>query len=41
MVGIFLGVDLFFNGKSWWSRSTTHGPLAVLVHGESWPWLTE
>jgi hypothetical protein len=41
MVDIFPGADLFFNGKSRWTRSTRCGPLAVLVHDEPWPWPAE
>jgi hypothetical protein len=41
MVDIFPGVDLFFNGKSRWTRSTRCGPLAALVHNEPWPWPAE
>jgi hypothetical protein len=39
--GDFPGPDLFSNGTSRWTRSTTHGPLAALVHSEPWPWLAE
>jgi hypothetical protein len=35
----FLVSDLFFNGKSRRTRSTTHGLLEALVHGGPWPWL--
>jgi hypothetical protein len=37
----FLVSDLFFNEKSRWTRSTTHGLLEALVHGGPWPWPTE
>jgi hypothetical protein len=39
--GDFPDPDFFSNGKSQWTRPTTPGPLAALVHSEPWPWPAE